>query len=143
MIFTMVDWGAGKYEITAAELEPVARVVVDQAELIAGEDVLDLACGTGNAALVAAALGARVIGVDAAPRLLEVARMRAQTFGVDLEVREGDLLALPVADASADVVLSVFGVIFAADPARALREVARVLRPHELRHHCDAKTARQ
>jgi len=129
MIFSMVDWGAGKYETTAVELEPVARAVVEQAALIAGEDVLDLACGTGNAALLAGALGAGVIGVDAAPRLLEVARTRAQTFGVDLEVREGDLLALPVNDASVDVVLSVFGVIFAADPAQALREIARVLRP--------------
>jgi SAM-dependent methyltransferase len=129
MIFDMVDWGEGKYETTAVELEPVAQAVVEQAVLSAGENVLDLACGTGNAALLAAAQGATVIGVDAAPRLLEVARMRAQTFGVDLELREGDLLALPVDDASVDVVLSVFGVIFAADPARALREIARVLRP--------------
>ncbi len=129
MSFNMVDWGAGKYETTAAELEPVARVVVEQAALGAGEDVLDLACGTGNAALLAAAHGARVIGVDAAPRLLEVARTRAKALGVDLEVREGDLLALPVDDASVDVVLSVFGVIFAPDPGQALREVARVLRP--------------
>lgn len=128
MIFPMIDWGAGKYETTAVELEPVARAVVEQAALIAGEDVLDLACGTGNAALLAAAVGARVVGVDAAPRLLEVARTRAQTSGVDLEVREGDLLALPVDDASVDVVLSVFGVIFAADPPQALREIARVLR---------------
>jgi SAM-dependent methyltransferase len=129
MILNMVDWGAGKYETTAAELEPVAQAVVEQAALIAGEDVLDLACGTGNAALLAAARGARVIGVDAAPRLLEVARTRARTSGVELEVREGDLLALPVNDDSVDVVVSVFGVIFATDPAQALREIARVLRP--------------
>jgi SAM-dependent methyltransferase len=129
MILNMVDWGAGKYETTAVELEPVAQAVVEQAALIAGEDVLDLACGTGNAALFAAAQGARVIGVDAEPRLLEVARMGAQTFGIDIEVREEDLLVLPVNDASVDVILSVFGVIFAADPAQALREIARVLRP--------------
>lgn len=125
----MVNWDAGQYETTAAELEPVAQAVVEQAALSATDDVLDLACGTGNAALLAAARGARVVGVDAAPRLLEVARTRAQTQGIELEVREGDLLALPVDDASADVVLSVFGVIFAADPAKALREIARVLRP--------------
>lgn len=125
----MVDWGAGKYETTAAELEPVARAVVEQAALIAGEDVLDLACGTGNAALLAAARGARVVGVDAAPRLLQVARTRAHAKGVDLDVREGDLLAVPVDESSADVVLSVFGIIFAADPSQALREIARVLRP--------------
>jgi SAM-dependent methyltransferase len=125
----MVDWGAGAYEATAAELEPVASAVVNRAGLTAADDVLDLACGTGNAALLAAALGARVVGVDSAPRLLDVARERARDLGIDIDLREGDLLALPVDDASVDVVLSVFGVIFAADPARALREVARVLRP--------------
>jgi len=123
-----LDWGAGTYETTAAELEPVASAVVSRAALAGGDDVLDLACGTGNAALLAATLGARVVGVDSAPRLLGVARERARDVGVELDLREGDLLALPVDDASVDVVLSVFGVIFAADPARALREIARVLR---------------
>jgi ubiquinone/menaquinone biosynthesis C-methylase UbiE len=77
----------------------------------------------------AAARGARVIGVDAAPRLLEVARERALSRGLDAEFREGDLLALPAGDGTADVVISVFGLIFASDPSLALREVARVLRP--------------
>lgn len=125
----MVDWGAGRYEVTAAELEPVARVVVERAALTAGEVVVDLACGTGNAALLAAASGASVVGVDSAPRLLGIARERAEVQGVELDLREGDLLALPIDDAAVDVVLSVFGVIFAADPAQALREIARVLRP--------------
>ncbi|QEC47934.1 class I SAM-dependent methyltransferase [Baekduia soli] len=125
----MVDWGAGRYETTAAELEPVAHAVVAQARIAPGEDVVDLACGTGNAALAAAAAGARVVGVDAAPRLLEVARARATAGGLQAAFREGDLLAVPLADATADVVLSVFGVIFASDPARALGEVARLLRP--------------
>jgi SAM-dependent methyltransferase len=129
IILAMVDWGAGAYETTAAELEPAASAVVDRAALTAGDDVLDLACGTGNAALFAAALGARVVGVDSAPRLLGVARERAHNAGIELDLREGDLLALPVDDASVDVVLSVFGVIFAPEPAQALREVARVLRP--------------
>jgi SAM-dependent methyltransferase len=125
----MIDWGAGRYEPAAAELEPVAQVVVERAAPSEQEDVLDLACGTGNAALLAAARGARVVGVDAAARLLEVARERARAQDVALDLREGDLLALPVADAAADVVLSVFGVIFASDPAGAMREIARVLRP--------------
>jgi len=88
-----------------------------------------LACGTGNAALLAAAQGASVVGVDSAPRLLDIARERAQAEGVELDLREGDLLALPIGDAAADAVLSVFGVIFASDPAQSLREIARVLRP--------------
>ncbi len=125
----MVDWDAGHYERTAAELEPVAKAVVDAAQPRANERVLDLACGTGNAALLAVARGARVIGVDTAPRLLEVARERARSLDLEAEFRQGDLLELPVQDASADVVLSVFGLIFAPDPARALAEVARVAAP--------------
>ncbi len=125
----MVDWGAGRYETTAIELEPVARTVVKQAALSASDDVLDVACGTGNAALLAAAFGAGVVGVDAAPRLLEVARERAQAQGVVVDFREGDLLALPVDNDAVDVVLSVFGIVFAPDPAQSLRELERVLRP--------------
>src|SRR5947209_18444841 len=121
----IVDWGAGNYEKTAAELEPVAQSVVARAELGPGDRVVDLACGTGNAALLAAALGARVIGVDAAPRLLHVARERAHAGGLAVEFRQGDLLDLPVGDGAADVVLSVFGVVFAPDPASAVHEIAR------------------
>ena len=125
----VVDWGSGKYERTAAELEPVSQTVVEMAAPSPAVDVIDLACGTGNAALLAARRGARVVGIDASPGLLEVARERARTQGVDVDFREGDLLDLPVADGTADVVLSVFGVIFASDPAQALGEVGRVLRP--------------
>jgi SAM-dependent methyltransferase len=125
----VVDWGAGNYETTAAELEPVAQAVVRQAALSPGDEAVDLACGTGNAALLAAAQGARVVGVDAAPRLLEIARERALSQAVKLDLRPGDLLALPIDDATADVVLSVFGVIFASNAEQSLREIARVLRP--------------
>jgi SAM-dependent methyltransferase len=123
----MVDWGAGNYETAAAELEPVALAVVERAKLRSGEEVIDLACGTGNAALVAASRGARVVGVDAAPRLLEVARERARASQVDIDLREGDLLDLPVADGAADVVISVFGVIFATQPGAALAEIRRIV----------------
>jgi SAM-dependent methyltransferase len=125
----VVDWGAGRYETTAAELAPVAEAVVEQAGIAPGDDVVDIACGTGNAALLAARRGARVVGVDGAPRLLEVAREQARADGVVLDFREGDLLALPIDDGAADVALSVFGVIFAEEPVPALREVARILRP--------------
>ena len=125
----MIDWGAGKYEITAAELAPAADGLVERARIAPGDVVVDLACGTGNAALLAAARGAAVIGVDSAPRLLEVARERARGDALIADFRDGDLLALPVDDASADVVVSVFGVIFTTDPGQTLREVARILRP--------------
>ncbi len=124
----MVDWGKGRYERTAAELEPVAEAVVAVAAPGAGERVLDIACGTGNAALLAAARGADVLGIDAAERLLAIARTRAAATGLAAEFRAGDLQALPVPEATVDVALSIFGVIFAADPAQAIGEVARVLR---------------
>jgi ubiquinone/menaquinone biosynthesis C-methylase UbiE len=124
----VVDWGAGEYERTAAELEPVAELVVELAALSQEERVIDLACGTGNAALLAAARGARVIGIDGAPRLLEVARQRAREQRLEVDFREGDLLRLPLGNGAADVMISVFGVIFASDPRAGLREVRRVAR---------------
>lgn len=125
----VVDWGLGNYEKTAAELEPVSEAVVAMAGISLGQDVIDVACGTGNAALLAAGRGARVVGIDASARLLDVARRRAHTRGVDVDFRDGDLLELPLTDGATDLVLSVFGLIFAPDPALALSEVARVLRP--------------
>ncbi len=123
----MVDWGKGRYEQTATELEPVAEALVGLAAPTAGERVLDIACGTGNAALCAAARGADVVGVDSSERLIAVARQRAAAAGLFPEFLIGDALALPVADASFDTVLSVFGVIFASDPPQAINEIARVL----------------
>src|SRR5215213_2840414 len=102
MIGAVVDWSAGSYEATAAELAPVAEAVVARSGVGPGDDVVDVACGTGNAALVAAARGARVVGVDGAPRLLSVAAERAVALGLDVEWREGDLAALPAEDATAD-----------------------------------------
>ena len=125
----MVDWGRGRYEDTAAELEPVAAAVVALAAPRAGERLLDIACGTGNGALLAAARGAEAVGVDVAPRLIGVAEDRAAAAGLELELLVGDAQAMPVADASFDVAISIFGVIFAPDPAQAMAELARVLRP--------------
>jgi SAM-dependent methyltransferase len=125
----MIDWGIGHYEYTARELEPVARHVVSLAELEPGERVLDLATGTGNAALLAAAAGAEVTGVDAASRLIEVAKERAAGQGLEATFVIGDLEALPFEDRSFDVALSVFGLIFASDAGRAFDELIRVLRP--------------
>lgn len=125
----MIDWDAGRYELTAAELLPVARHVVELAEVRPGRTVVDLACGTGNAALLAAAGGAQVTGLDSAPRLIEVARGRAAEGGVPATFVLGDLQALPFEDGAYDIALSVFGLIFAPDPQAALAELVRVLRP--------------
>lgn len=125
----MVDWGVGRYEETARELEPVAAHVVSLAALQSGERVLDVACGTGNAALLAARAGADVTGLDAAPRLVDVARERARSEGLQARFDVGDAQALPYEDGAFDAVLSVFGVIFAPDAPRPLAEIIRVLGP--------------
>ena len=121
-----LDWSVGRYEETAAELLPAASVVVGHAAPGAGEHVVDVGCGTGNGALLAAESGARVTGVDPAERLLGVAREQAAARGLEASFVVGSADALPLPDASADVVLSVFGVIFAPDPGAAAAEIARV-----------------
>ena len=90
---------------------------------------MDLATGTGNAALLAAGTGAVVTSLDSAPRLIDVARVCAATEGVEASFVVGDLQALPLEDGSFDVALSVFGLIFATDARRAFGEMMRVLRP--------------
>ncbi|MGI8430578.1 MAG: class I SAM-dependent methyltransferase [Solirubrobacteraceae bacterium] len=125
----MTDWGIGRYEDTAAKLAPAAQVVLDRAGITGGERVLDIGCGTGNASLLAAARGCQVTGVDPAARLLEVARERGAAQGLQATFRQGEAAALPLPDASADVVLSVFGVIFAPDARTAAAEMARVSAP--------------
>jgi SAM-dependent methyltransferase len=123
------DWGLGRYERTAEQLAPAAHAVVETVAPAAGEHVVDVGTGTGNAALLAARSGARVTGVDPAPRLLEVARERAAALGVGATFAVGEAASLPLADEEADAVLSVFGVIFAPDPAAAAVELARVTAP--------------
>jgi SAM-dependent methyltransferase len=124
------DWSAARYETFASELAPAAEQLVEYAAPQPGERVLDLATGTGNTALAAARRGARVTGVDYAPRLLEVARSRAAAEGLELELVRGDLHEPPVPEGSYDLVLSSFGVTFAADPPRALGAIARALAPN-------------
>jgi ubiquinone/menaquinone biosynthesis C-methylase UbiE len=123
-------WAAGDYPaIAQRQLWPVGERVVRRAAVASGEEVLDVACGTGNAALRAARAGASVTGVDLTPELLAVGRELAAREGVAIEYLEGDAEALPVEDARFDVVLSVFGCMFAPRHAVAAAELARVLRP--------------
>jgi len=94
-----------------------------------GRKLLDVACGTGNAALATARRGAEVTGLDASGRLVDVARERLAAAGLAADFRVGDFHELPFAEDSFDVVVSVFGVIFA-DPASAVAaEIRRVLKP--------------
>ena len=122
-------WGVGEYPLMAARLHPVAVAAVDRAAVRAGDRVVDVAAGTGNAALLAAERGAEVVGVDFEPSLLRVAEERAVDLGLRVRWETADVTTLPVPDGWATVVVSVFGVMYAADHAAAARELARCVAP--------------
>ena len=123
-----IDWGDGEYARTAARLAPAADVLVDLAGAGPGDRVLDVGCGTGNAALAAASRGAHVTAVDASEGLVELTRERAAAAGAVVEAVVAEAAALPFADGDFDVVLSSFAVIFAPEPAAAIAEMVRVSR---------------
>jgi ubiquinone/menaquinone biosynthesis C-methylase UbiE len=122
-------WDAGNFAAVAEHITESGELVVDRAGVEPGSEVLDVACGTGNASIPAARAGARVTGLDFAPGLLEIARERAADAMVEIEFVEGDAQELPFEDASFDRVVSTFGHMFAPDHARTAAEMRRVLRP--------------
>jgi SAM-dependent methyltransferase len=124
-----VDWDLGRYETIAAQLLPAAQAVVEQAAPRPGGLLLDVGCGTGTAALLAAQRGARAVGVDPAPRLLDLAVEQAEQQRLDAHFVLGRAEALPLDDRSFDLAVSVFGVVFAPEAVQAGRELVRVLRP--------------
>lgn len=121
----MTAWGAGDYPLMARHFEPAALAAVEVAAIKPGDRVLDVATGTGNAALLVAERGGQVTGVDFEPALLRVAEQRAQNARRDVRWLHGDLEALPVPDESADVVISVLGVMYAPDHMAAACELGR------------------
>jgi len=121
-------WEAGAYEDLSTHIADVGELVVARARIRRGMDVLDVACGTGNAARPAARAGARVTGLDLTARLLEVARRQAKSEGLEIEWKEGDAENLPFEDAHFDRVLSTFGHMFAPRHQRTADEMARVCR---------------
>lgn len=123
-------WAVGDYAAVARHIDDAPPSdLLDRVEVRPGEDVLDVATGTGNVALRAAAAGAQVVGLDLTPELFAEARKRATTAGISVDWVEGDAEELPFADGSFDCVLSVFGVQFAPRHAVAAAEMARVCRP--------------
>ncbi len=107
---------------------PAAARLVKFAKVRAGQNVLDVGCGTGVAAITAARVGARVRGIDLTPELFERARENARIANVEIDFREGDAEALPFDDVTFDVVLSHFGHMFAPRPDVAMAEMLRVLK---------------
>src|SRR4051812_49119265 len=106
-------WAAGDYAAIASRtLWPVGERVVQRIGVAAGEQVVDVACGTGNAAIRAAQAGGYVVGVDLTPELFDAGRRLAAEAGVEIEWIEGDAEDLPVDDGRFDVALSVFGCMF-------------------------------
>ncbi len=123
-------WAAGDYSAVAELIDgaPPADLLT-RVPIAPGEDVLDVAAGTGNMAIRAALAGAQVAGLDLTPELLDIARTRAQLAGIHVDWVEGDAEALPFDDDSFDVVFSIFGVQFAPRHDVAADELARVCRP--------------
>jgi ubiquinone/menaquinone biosynthesis C-methylase UbiE len=123
-------WSVGSYERIAARFAPVQDHLTNLLAPRDGEDVLDVATGTGEGAIRAARAGATVTAIDIAEPMLEKARRRADEEGVTVQFDLGDVEYLPYDDASFDVVLSNFGLIFAPDHANVAAELARVTRPN-------------
>jgi len=122
-------WGAGDWPEIAPTIADASSVVVDRLGVGRDHDFLDVATGSGTAAILGAARGARTTGLDFVPKLVEAAELRAREEGVDATWVVGDAQDLPFADDSFDRVSSVFGAMFAPDQERAAAELIRVCRP--------------
>jgi ubiquinone/menaquinone biosynthesis C-methylase UbiE len=122
-------WGTGDYKAVADRIASAGETVVERAQIEPGMDVLDVACGTGNATVPAAKLAARVTGLDFAPDLLKIAREYGADSMVEVDWIEGDAQNLPFEDDSFDRVISCFGHMFAPDHKRTADEMRRVCRP--------------
>ena len=122
-------WMAGDFAEIAKAIHNGEEEFVSRLDLAPGKSVLDVACGNGSTAIPAALAGAEVIGIDIAPYLIEQAIDRAAEAGVKAEFDVGDVEDLPYEDSSFDIVISVFGAMFAPRPDMAAYELARVCRP--------------
>jgi SAM-dependent methyltransferase len=120
-------WASGDYAVIGTTLQIVGETLAEAADVRAGEAVLDVAAGNGNASLAAARRHARVTSTDYVQALLDKGRDRARAEGLEIQFQHADAEALPFADAQFDLVLSTFGVMFAPDHRRAAGEMLRVL----------------
>ena len=121
-------WIDGDYGKIAKSIESAAVEFVALRNIAPGMRVLDVACGNGNVAIPAARAGAEVIGIDIAPNLVDQARQRAREASLDVKFEVGDVEDLPHRNAEFDLVLSMFGAMFAPRPEKAAAEMLRVCR---------------
>lgn len=121
-------WSSGDFAIIGVTLNIVGESLAEAADVRAGERVIDVAAGNGNATLAAARRFARVTSTDYVPALLEKGRVRAQAEGLEVEFKVADAEDLPFPDGSFDVALSTYGAMFTPDHARPAREMLRVVR---------------
>ena len=121
-------WASGNYAVVGTTLQIVGETLCEVANICAGEKVLDVAAGNGNASLAAARRYAHVTSTDYVPSLLDSAKRRAEADGLAIAFETADAEALPFADGSFDAALSTFGVMFAPNQAKAASELARVVR---------------
>ena len=121
-------WAAGDYATLSKYIAHVGERVVARAGVTSAMHVLDVACGTGNAAVPAARAGARVTGLDFAPAVLDAGREKAEAEGLEIEWVEGDAEQLPFEDASFERVFSTFGHMFAPRHRRTADQMTRVCR---------------
>ena len=124
-----VMWGTGPYQNVTETLTDVHERVLERLAPAEGVTWVDLACGTGAMAELAARRGADVTGIDLAPALIETAQERAREQGLDIDYRVGDCENLDVPDASFDALSSTFGIMFAPDHEAVARELGRVTAP--------------
>jgi SAM-dependent methyltransferase len=122
-------WIAGDFGEIALSFSEGAADFVNGLKINKGAKVLDVACGTGNQSLPAARLGADVTGIDIAPNLIDQAKENAEKAGLSIKFEVGDAEALPYDEASFDVVMSMFGAMFAPRPDIVVKELTRVCRP--------------
>ncbi len=122
-------WSTGNYAVVGTTLQIVGETLCEALDLRSGARVLDVAAGNGNATLAAARRWCDVVSTDYVGSLLEAGRARALAEGHKIQFQEADAEALPFADASFDVVLSIFGVMFTPNQEQAASELARVCRP--------------
>jgi ubiquinone/menaquinone biosynthesis C-methylase UbiE len=122
-------WASGDYAVIGTSLQIIGERICEAVDVAAGERVLDVAAGNGNASLAAARRGCDVVATDYVGSLLERARQRADAEGLPLTTEVADAEDLPYDDASFDVVLSTLGVMFTPNPDRAAGELLRVVRP--------------